>query len=327
MAIEARFARPDFAALSQEEVEVDWTRAFIAVGLSDPHAIKEIAAPRWQGRVRPLAPNTGIASLLPTGFRIPLDAWSEDGAAELKLNFAANGSGGFRFTPLGESTSVSMGSNWPHPSFQGTALPASHRISASGFEAEWRIPALARSYPQLWLHPGRHDLDEVMAGVDLAKPVVLYSKLTRATKYGVLYVALTFLTFLVFELAIGARLHLVQYGLIGLALSLFYLTLLSLAEHVAFASAYLTASVVIIAMITLYAWSALRRLARAAVVGLTLAALYGVLYTLLQMEDFALVAGTALLILVLAVLMLVTRNLGSRKDNTRATVPTAAQPS
>lgn len=318
----ARFSRPDIATLSPEEVEVDWDKAFIAIGLSDPHAIREISHPSWQGRARPLAPNTDIAPLLQAGFHIPLDGWSEESGADLKLNFAANGSGGFRFAPLGESTVVRMRSDWPHPSFQGAALPASHRIGASGFEAEWRIPALARSYPQLWVQPERRDLDEVMAGVDLAEPVLLYSKLTRATKYGVLYVALTFLTFLVFELAVGARLHLLQFGLIGLALSLFYLTLLSLAEHVAFAKAYLTASGVIVGMVTLYAWAALRRLVRAVVVGLALAALYGVLYTLLQMEDFALLAGTALLVLVLAVLMLATRKLGSTADE--AGPPSAA---
>lgn len=324
--VSARFARPDIAALSENEVEVDWTRAFVAVGLSDPHAIKSAEAPSWQGRARPLAPNTDIKPLLQSGFHIPLDDWSgAGGAAELKLDFAVNGSGGFRFVPLGESTAVAMRSDWPHPSFQGSALPAGYRIGESGFEAEWRIPALARSYPQVWQQPDAHRLDEVMAGVDLVEPVALYSKLTRATKYGVLYVALTFLTFLIFELANGARLHLVQYGLIGLALSLFYLTLLSLAEHVAFGLAYLAASAVIVAMVALYAWAALRRFRRAAVVGLALAGLYAVLYTLLQMEDFALLAGTALLLLLLAVLMRVTRNLGATGDT--APSADAARPS
>ena len=323
VAIDAHFARPDIAGLSDKEIEIDWDKAGIVVGLSDTQAVKSVTAATWQGRERSVAPNPDVSGLVDNGFHVPLDAWTEaSGPARFTLAFALNGSKGFDFAPLGEASRVAMRADWPHPSFQGAALPVAHRIGDDGFEAEWRIPSLARAYPQLWTHPmPRYKLNGVVAGVDLAEPVDLYTRLTRATKYGVLYVALTFLTFLVFELTIRARLHLVQYGLIGLALSLFYLTLLSLAEHIAFASAYLAASAVIVGLVTLYAWAALRRLATAAVAGLALAALYAVLYTLLQMEDFALLAGTGLLLLVLALLMLVTRNLASRNA---LAVPTSA---
>jgi inner membrane protein len=311
--MDALFARPEIATLSDKEVVVDWDKARIVVGLSDTQAIRSVTPPTWAGAVRPVAPEANSEGLLDRGFHVPLGGWPGEAAeAAFSLAFAVNGSGGFRFAPLGEATAVAMRADWPHPSFQGTALPVSHRVGDDGFEAEWQIPSLARGHPQLWrLDKRAFKPGEALAGVDLAEPVDLYTRLTRATKYGVLYVALSFLTFLVFELSLGQRLHLVQYALIGLALALFYLTLLSLAEHVAFATAYLAAAAAIVAMVTLYAWAALRRLASAAVAGLALAALYGVLYTLLQMEDFALLAGTGLLLLVLALLMLVTRNLGA----------------
>ena len=325
--LKSSFRRPDIASLSKEEIEIDWDKAFIAIGLSDTHAIKSVSEPTWGSRARPLAPNTRITNLVKKGFHIPLDAWDENSESmPFALDFAVNGSRGFRFAPVGARTEVKMRSDWPHPSFQGTALPVAHDINDDGFQATWRIPSLARNFPQLWAYPAeRHKLDQVMAGVDLAEPVFLYSKLTRAVKYGILYVALTFLTFLVFELTIRARLHLVQYGLIGLSLSLFYLTLLSLAEHIAFESAYFAAAGVIVALVTIYAWAALRRFLTAAIAGLALAALYGVLYTLLQMEDFALLAGTGVLLLVIAALMAVTRNLGrERSAEASGAVPEAA---
>jgi inner membrane protein len=234
------------------------------------------------------------------------------------LALKLNGSAGFRFAPVAERTEARIASNWPHPSFQGTTLPASHRIDKAGFEATWRIPALARGLPRLWsLGTERHHLAGFSTGVAIADPVHLYAKVERAVKYAILYVALTFLTFLVFEMLLGARLHLVQYGLVGLALSLFYLTLLSLAEHIAFGAAYLAAAAVIVVMIAGYAWAALRSRGQAAIAAIALSALYTVLYTILRMEDFALLAGTGLLILVTALLMLVTRNLS------RANAPTA----
>ena len=278
--------------------------------------MRPLVAPTWAGEAVRVAPGTRLSRLLGTGFHIPLGAWTGEGESfRFDLRLKLDGSGGLRFAPVAERTEARIASNWPHPSFQGATLPAEHEISDEGFEATWRVPALARGLPRLWdLEAEQHRLDGLAAGVAIAEPVHLYAKVERAVKYAVLYVALTFLTFLVFELVLGARLHLVQYGLVGLALSLFYLTLLSLAEHVAFGPAYLVAAAVIVAMIAGYAWAALRSRAQAGIVAVALSALYAVLYTILRMEDFALLAGTGLLVLVTALLMGVTRNLGRPKQ-------------
>lgn len=143
----------------------------------------------------------------------------------------------------------------------------------------------------------------------------LYSLVTRAVKYGLLFIALTFMIFLIFEVTIQIRLHVVQYGLIGLALTLFYLTLLSLAEHIAFLLAYLSASSIIILMITCYTAAALRSAARTAIIFVLLVALYTLLYSLLQLEDYALLMGTGLLLAVVMVLMYVTRHMRSGGAN------------
>ncbi len=168
----------------------------------------------WNGEARGLAPGTRLTELLGNGFHAPL--WPlnpSSGGHDFSLTLSVNGSQGFRFAPFGEETSLHMTSTWPHPSFQGSVLPSSYETRDDGFEATWSIPHLARNYPQLWTSPTQqYNLDEFVTGVNLFEPVFLYTKVTRAVKYGLLFVGLTFLTFLMFELASSARLHLVQYG-------------------------------------------------------------------------------------------------------------------
>ena len=305
------FRLPAIADLSSRLEEIRWDDAFVAVGLTDTRAINRVSALDWAGDRVELRPGTHLADTLVSGFHAPvprLDARATD--RDFDLEFSANGSAALRFAAFGATTRVDMQSTWPHPSFQGSVLPGEYSVTDEGFTASWVIPSLTRNFPQAWVQEERaYNLAEFQAGVDLFEPVFLYSKVSRAVKYGVLFIALTFLTFLVFELTIQARLHFVQYALIGLALSLFYLILLSLAEHIAFAGAYVTASAVTISLITAYAWAALRRPARAAIVFALLTALYVVLYSLLHLEDYALLMGTGLLVAVLAVLMYLTRNL------------------
>jgi len=203
-----------------------------------------------------------------------------------------------------------MQSTWPHPSFVGSTLPNQYEISDEGFSANWSVPHLARNYQQTWVDTQRNiNLFEFTAGVSLFEPVSLYSQVTRAVKYGLLFIGLTFLTLFIFELSIKRRLHMVQYALIGIALSLFFLVLLSLSEHIAFIKAYFSAALLSISMISGYVWMALRNAQRAATVFLLLTALYAVLYSLLQFEDYALLVGTALLVFVVMALMYVTRNI------------------
>ncbi len=236
------------------------------------------------------------------------------------LTLNVKGSKGLTFSPVGKTTEVTLKSDWPHPSFRGQVLPAKRSISKKGFEAYWSISHLARNYPQLWTQEARNfDIGSIAtfcAGVDLFESVSHYSQVIRAIKYGVLFMGLTFMTFLIFELGIGRKLHVVQYGMIGLALSMFYLVLLSMSEHGSFFNAYISAAGIIIVMISLYAYAAIRKIGRALLISMMLSGLYASLYTLLQLEDLALVSGTVLLLVILAVMMFLTRNIGHDADDT-----------
>jgi len=319
VSINGNFKRPNLAELSNNIYKVHWDRAWFSLGMSDTQAINKVSALKWDGVSTDFEPGTKITKVISSGFHTPLDLSQISDSTEptqttlypFSLDININGSRGFYFSPFGKTTEVKISSDWPHPSFQGNVLPDEYTVQQEGFNATWSVPHLARNYPQLWtLETQTFELDSFSAGVNLFESVSLYSQITRAIKYGVLFLVLTYVTFLLFEMGIGQRLHIVQYGVIGLALSIFYLTLLSMAEHAGFFKAYLSAASIIITMISLYVLSALRSIGRTSIITLLLIGLYSLLYAMLRLEDYALLAGAGLLLVVLAAIMYSTRNIG-----------------
>jgi inner membrane protein len=142
-----------------------------------------------------------------------------------------------------------------------------------------------------------------MPGVDI------YQKSYRAVHYGYLFVALTFALFFLYEVLAGLRVHPVQYGLVGIALTAFYVLLIALAEHIAFGWAYLAAASACVLLIGVYVRCVLGGLGRAQAMTSLMSALYASLYLVLGSEDYALLMGALLLFAVLAAFMLATRNL------------------
>ncbi len=150
--IDAEFGELDVDSLSADISQIHWDQAWLSIGLSDTRAINSVDLFQWGDSPRELAPGTRLHSL-PSGFHAPLDKLSTestDDAHTLRLAMNVNGSGAFQFAPFGQTTTVSMSSSWPHPSFQGDALPDQRDIGAGGFTAVWTLPHLARNYPQRW---------------------------------------------------------------------------------------------------------------------------------------------------------------------------------
>ena len=314
LSLKGQFKRPDIESLSSNIDTIHWDKAWVMLGISDTRAINKVSALNWNNDALDFEPGTRLTKLIQQGFHAPLKLDNTSKLYNYDLTLNLNGSGGFFFEPFAKTTDVNLKSDWPHPSFQGSVLPSEREISDSGFSAHWSIPHLARNYPQLWVvEEQQFDLHEFSAGVNLFEPVSLYSQITRTIKYGILFIALTYITFVIFELGIKRRLHMVQYGVIGLALTMFYLSLLSLAEHIDFMRAYIAAAILISGMISLYAYSAVRSASRALLVFLLLSGLYTILYSLLKLEDYALLVGTLLLLVILAVVMYFTRHIAQEK--------------
>ncbi|MDP3735720.1 MAG: cell envelope integrity protein CreD [bacterium] len=298
------------ADMPQVVAAADGKTARIAVAVTDTRGIEKQLDFKWQEKTIPFEPGSDIAALGRSGLHgsVPVDTLRSD--VSFSFMFDVKGSEGISFAPIGRETLISALSVWKSPKFFGSFLPAEHSLSASGFAAQWRISSFGRSYPQAWEN---HEVDfedivRSAAGVDLFEHADLYTKLFRSIKYAVLFIAVTFLAFFLFETLAGVRIHPLQYALVGAALSLFYLLLLSLAEHVGFFVAYVIATLMTASLISLYSARVLIKKHRAVLIFAALVALYGYLYFVLLLEEYALLFGSLLLFVLLASLMYLTRN-------------------
>lgn len=222
------------------------------------------------------------------------------------LRFASTlgGTESLRIAPVADSNRIDLSSSWPHPQFGGRFLPRERQVDGTGFRARWELSSLAAGTQQQ-LRAGEAAPDAL--AVSLVDPVNAYSQADRASKYGVLFVVLTFVGFFMFELVRGMRIHPIQYALVGLALAIFFLLLIALSEHLAFGLAYLLASVACLGLLAAYTGAILRSAWRGTAFAGGLGLLYAALYGLLVSEDNALVLGALMLFAILATLMLATR--------------------
>ena len=288
--------------------------AMVAVGVSDPRGIRDAKLVRGDDEV-PLSAISSHQGPVSAGLEGGLADGPELGGA-FSLKMSLRWTERFSVVPVGDASTVAMLSTWPHPSFDGGLLPDARDITPEGFASSWTTRDLARGFPGV-MRVSSTDGDHFEGkdfGFSAFEPVDLYGSVERSIKYGVLFVVLTMVSVLCLELATGIRFHFVQYGVTGVALVLFFLTLLALAEHVGFTLGYIAAALILTGMIGWYAYGSTgnRRLA-AASFG-SLATLYAVLYTLLRLESFALLVGTLVLLGALAMLMRVTRGLTPTAD-------------
>jgi inner membrane protein len=312
------FRRPSFAAWGIDEKDVLWNEAELAFGVPDMRGLRRGVKVNWAGQGLDLAPGGSIQGMWSRGLRTPVPGLMGHEAGRVypfAFDLVLDGSRSLKFLPLGQQTTVRLSSPWPDPSFVGAYLPESRRVGKTGFEAAWSVPYFGRSYPQQWRSTEastvapQDALDASAFGVDLFLPVDAYQKTERSLKYSMLFLLLTFLTFFLYEVFNPFSLHPLQYLLVGSALVLFYLLLLSISEHAPFGIAYAVASAATVGLIAGYSAAILRGRLRALGTAAALAALYGYLYVLLQAEDYALLLGSVGLFAILALVMFVTRRI------------------
>jgi inner membrane protein len=323
LTIEARFPDPEVDKDRIEADEIFYQGASIAMGITDMRGIRD----RIQGTFdnSPLTMEPGMASsdVLASGVSAELPRLTSGHGHVFRMVLELNGSQELSFVPVGRSTAISARSSWRDPSFTGAFLPVERKVSPEGFSARWNVLHLNRNYPQSWTGSG-HKLDGSAFGVRLFSPVDVYQKTTRTAKYALLFIAFAFMAFLLSEILNRRRVHPVQYLLVGMAIVLFYVLLLSISEHAAFGLAYLAASAAVIGLVSAYARTVLRSRAAALMVGGILAVLYGYLYILLQLEDYALLMGSIGLFALLALVMFMTRRIDWYGMQIPGVQPTAA---
>ena len=291
----------------------------VMVALNDARGIRRVDV-RLDGQPVEIAAGTGHEKHL-AGFRAALPEARRQAETPLRLDVALDlvGTSALAFVPLADEARAHVVSDWPHPSFNGRFLPLTRQISPQGFDAHWAVSALATQAPQDFLHGGARLCAPGMSGggegcidifaIDFIDPVNPYSLSDRAIKYGMLFIGLTFVVVGMVELLGRRRVHPVQYLLVGCAISIFFLLLLALSEHVAFALSYAVAASACVGLLTFYGRHMLGGWRAGALFGIGIAALYGALYVLLQMEQSSLLTGAVLLFCVLAGVMVATRRL------------------
>ena len=300
-------ARFGLAAQSRSSIE----RVFVAFAVADPRGLRGRPALRLDGRAQTLAAGTSIPALS-EGFRVELDPAALAGGGDLgfALQLSLEGTGSLAVVPSGDDTRIALRSNWPHPSFEGAFLPGEKALAADGFSANWQTTLLATNLDSRLagcLQRGSGHCELPGVGVRFVEPVNVYHRSERAVKYGLLFIGLTFGAFFLFETLERYRMHPLQYAFVGLALALFFLLVISLSEHIAFALAYGSAGAACVLLVTVYLRYVLGGWRRALGFGALLALLYGVLYGLLVSEDNSLVLGSLLLFALLAAAMWLTR--------------------
>lgn len=241
---------------------------------------------------------------------------------DVRVAMRLRGTETFAMMPYGASNDLRVRSSWPHPKFEGTS--PQQDVDGKGFRAHWQVAAVATNAQRRYLqqpslapeqatpaHDARQAAGWTPPGdsvsVALIDPVNPYVQADRATKYGLLFVLLTFVGFFMFELIKQVRVHPIQYLLVGLAIAIFFLLLVSLSEHLAFGLSYLLAALACIGLIGFYLSAVLRSRARGLGFAAMLGLLYAALYGLLVSEDNALVLGAGLLFAILAAIMVATR--------------------
>lgn len=321
-----RFAAPTFTFAGVSDPQPQWDRARVCFAISDLRGTREAITLRWGGAEVLLQPGATLDGFGP-GLHAPVPLAANGATLEFSWELTLNGSTGITFVPIARQTTVRLDSPWTAPGFFGAFLPQQRDIAAHGFNATWQVSYYGRDFPQQWTPavgpvPEPAAIEASAFGVNLVKSVTAYRTIERAIKYGVLFLALVFLSFFLFEVASTVRLNALNYLLVGFALCLFYLGLLSSSEFIGFAAAYAGAATASLVLVGLYSWSVLRSGRRALLVSGLLAGVYAYLYLVVQLEDFALLAGTVALFAVLAAVMFATRRLD--RNETFAAVPMEA---
>ncbi|MDP3963760.1 MAG: cell envelope integrity protein CreD [bacterium] len=304
------FTVPDLSYLAVLPNEIQWDKAYVAIGITDTRGITEQVNLQWNGSPVHFEPGSKNNLVGDNGIHafVPLKAGGE--FAEFAFAFNVQGSEELAFAPLGSETKVHVRSGWNSPSFIGAYLPAEHAV-ANGFSADWSVSSFGRSYPQQWLdrEVERQTLMDSTFGVSLIQSVDFYTMISRTIKYAIMFIAITFMAFFLFEILSKLKIHPFQYLLVGFALALFFLLLLSLSERFGFLAAYAISTIAIIGLITSYSAKVLRAHKKALTVAALLFLLYSYLYVIVQLEDLALLYGSILLFMLLALTMYLTRNI------------------
>jgi inner membrane protein len=310
--IDGQFRAQDIAQFRRAS-DAPWQagKAELRLPIGDLRGLQEVGELRINGQPARFESSTERLGTWPNVV-VPIDLdVLGDRPISVQVTLKLAGTEALQLLPLARSTDLTMRAPWNDPSFVGAALPLEHAIGASGFSAHWHLLDLNRSYGQHWT-----DGDAMTAalqastfGVQLYQPVDVYQRNVRAGKYGLLFIAMTFVAFFLFEVLKRLRVHPVQYVLVGAALATFYVVLLALSEQIGFGPAYALAAAAVVVLVGGYAMAVLHARRAGLLLGGVLGLIYAMLYGLIAAEQYALLIGALVLLAMVGMMMYLTRRI------------------
>lgn len=319
MKLDASFDLGGVPAAAPAGAVLDWDRAEVVIGVSDARGALADGTLSIDGKMSTLVP-AAIGSDLAVGdsnrpLRLILLGVPARDVAKPDARFAVSSmlrfSGAQRLAmlPYGKTTHLTMEGDWPNPSFDGGFLPVQRTVTPHGFSATWSIPFIARGVRAEGNSETLSGLTGTALGVSFVELVDPYQSVERSVKYLLLFIGLIFLSYFIFEVTTGRRLHPAQYILVGIAQVIFYLLLLSLAERIGFDLAFLVAGGATVGLLSANAEWVFASRRQAAKAFAIFTPLYLLIYLLLRLEDNALLVGAIASFAAISAAMYFTRNI------------------
>ncbi len=310
--VSGSFPAPEVERLGISEAELLYDEAIVVFSLNDTQGIAEtprITMAESTTAFEPGGPT--LAANMQRAVAAPANGLQAQDSTPFSIALSLRGSETLSFVPYADTTRVEITSDWPDPGFFGHYLPDTRQISDEGFSAQWTISGLGREVPSQYISRSSIALDPSASafGVNFYMPVSMYQVTLRATSYAVLIIGLTFVAYFLIEMMTGLAVHPLQYVLVGFANALFYLLLISFAEHVGFGLAYLISAAGSTSLIAGYSSAVLGARRRGGIMAGVLTAIYGLLYITLNAETYALLGGAIGLWITLALIMYLTRGI------------------
>ena len=305
----------------------------VSIGLTDTKALIKINKFKIGDMDLEAMSGTMAAPLITNGISGQLGPEHNNTMNKEKIPFEIDidfrGSRDISILPLGKKNHFEIKSNWKSPSFSGV-LPTERTIDDNGFSAVWEVSNLIRNYPQIidvnndqfsdFYQDGvvyneydettyfdNNDDGNTIVKVALFDSVTSYTQIYRACNYGILFIGMSLVVVFIFEIVSKKAAHYVQYGVVGFSLVIFYLLLLSLSEHIGFEWSYLISSLAIVIPNSLYITSMTSSKKFGIGMFIFLSGIYAILFSILRMEQYALLTGSLLILAVLYAVMYLTK--------------------
>ena len=305
----------------------------VSIGLTDTKALIKINKFKIGDMDLEAMSGTMAAPLITNGISGQLGPEHNNTMNKEKIPFEIDidfrGSRDISILPLGKKNHFEIKSNWKSPSFSGV-LPTERTIDDNGFSAVWEVSNLIRNYPQIidvnndqfsdfyqdgvvyneydeTTYSDNSDDGNTIVKVALFDSVTSYTQIYRACNYGILFIGMSLVVVFIFEIVSKKAAHYVQYGVVGFSLVIFYLLLLSLSEHIGFEWSYLISSLAIVIPNSLYITSMTSSKKFGIGMFIFLSGIYAILFSILRMEQYALLTGSLLILAVLYAVMYLTK--------------------